>query len=206
MHSLKSSGYRENTTVNFKFEGEVFHPGANNNWKTTLEGLERLAKAGRIKKSGNSIRYVRYFDDFPVNPITNIWSGAGASNMIYVVQTAEKPISRCILMSSDPGDLVFDPTCGSGTTAYVAEKFGRKWITCDTSRVAIHLAKQRLMTAVYPYYSLLYPEEGVGSGFIYKKVSHTTLKSIATISKSDDEELFDCRDILESCGLVTIKA
>ena len=103
----------------------------------------------------------------------------GASAPVYVVQTNEKIMQRCLLMTTDPGDLVFDPTCGSGTTAYVAEQWGRRWITCDTSRVALTLARQRLMTAVFDYYELAHPEEGVGSGFNYKSVPHITLKSIA---------------------------
>ena len=121
-----------------------------------------------------------FFTDFPVMPITNVWGDLmGATGLVYVVQTNTKVIERCILMSTDPGDLVFDPTCGSGTTAYVAEQWGRRWITCDTSRVAITLAKQRLMTALFDYYELAHPEEGVGSGFNYKTVPHITLGSIA---------------------------
>lgn len=180
LHSLKSSGFRENTTVSFEFENELFHPGPNNNWKTTIDGMKKLAKAGRIKKVGTSIRYVRYFNDFPIKPLTNIWSGSGASDMIYVVQTPEKPIARCILMTSDPGDIIFDPTCGSGTTAVVAEQFGRRWITCDTSRVATTLAKQRLLTNTYPYFSLMHPDQGISGGFVYKKAPHISLKDIAT--------------------------
>jgi adenine-specific DNA-methyltransferase len=124
-----------------------------------------------------------YLDDFPVSPTGNYWYdtvGSGfAEKQIFVVQTSINAISRCILMATDPGDLVLDPTCGSGTTAYCAEKWGRRWITCDTSRVAVTLAKQRLMTAVYDYYELAHPEEGVGSGFRYETVPHITLKSIA---------------------------
>ena len=179
LHSLKSSGYREQTTVDFTFERKVYYPGANNNWKTTIEGLNRLAEANRIEPVGNGIRYRRYIEDFPVKLLTNHWAGGGASGIIYVVQTSEKPIARCMLMCTDPGDLVLDPTCGSGTTAYVAETWGRRWVTCDTSRVAVTLAKQRLMTAVYDYYELKHPHEGVASGFLYKTVLHVTLKSIA---------------------------
>src|SRR5690606_20802155 len=121
-----------------------------------------------------------YFDDFPYRSLTNLWAGlGGAANPTYVVQTNPEVVRRCILMTTVPGDLVFDPTCGSGTTAYVAEQWGRRWITCDTSRVAIALAKQRLMTASFEYYELAHPEEGVGSGFVYKTVPHVTLKSIA---------------------------
>ena len=137
----------------------------------------------RIALSGRSLRYIRYIDDFPVYPINNLWQDTGTGQFteskVYVVQTNTKVIERCILMTTDPGDLVFDPTCGSGTAAYVAEQWGRRWITCDTSRVAIALAKQRLMTALFDYYELAHPEEGVGSGFNYKTVPHITLGSIA---------------------------
>ena len=122
-------------------------------------------------------------DDFPSKQYTNVWHDTGiagfASDKKYVVETSFKVIQRCILMTTDPGDLVFDPTCGSGTTAYVAEQWGRRWITCDTSRVAVSLAKQRLMTALFDYYELTHPDEGVGSGFKYKTVPHVTLGSIA---------------------------
>ena len=107
------------------------------------------------------------------------------------MQTATKAVARCGLMTTDPGDLVFDPTCGSGTTAYVAEQWGRRWITCDTSRVAVTLAKQRLMTALYDYYELAHPEEGVGSGFKYKTVPHVMLKNIANNEPPDQETLYD---------------
>ncbi|HEX5031265.1 MAG TPA: site-specific DNA-methyltransferase, partial [Candidatus Eisenbacteria bacterium] len=178
--SLMSGAFRENTTVPFKFDGETYHPGANACWKTTVEGLSRLVAAGRIKKAGRTIRYVRYLDDFPAYEITNVWGDvAGAPAKVYVVQTSPSVLQRCILMATDPGDLVFDPTCGSGTTAVVAEQWGRRWITCDTSRVAVALAKQRLMTSVFDFYELARPEEGVSSGFRYRTVPHVTLKSIA---------------------------
>jgi adenine-specific DNA-methyltransferase len=161
--ALISGAYRENTTVPFEFEGEVFHPGPNACWKTTVEGLQRLVKANRIVKAGRTIRYVRYLDDFPAYEVTNVWDDvAGAPDKVYVVQTSASVADRCLLMTTDPGDLVFDPTCGSGTTAYVAEQWGRRWITCDTLRVAVTLAKQRLMTAVYDYYDLAHAKEGVG--------------------------------------------
>ena len=139
---------------------------------------------------GNTLRYIRYLDDTPVYPLTNLWiDTAGIQSRtdpkIYVVQTSTTIIQRCLLMTTDPGDLVFDPTCGSGTTAYVAEQWGRRWITCDTSRVALTLARQRLMTAVFDYYELAHPEEGVGSGFKYKTVPHVTLKSIANNPEID---------------------
>ena len=180
---LQSSGSASGDTP-FEFDGEIFRPNRNNHWKATWpDGMTRLESARRIDRVGNTIRYVRYITDNPVNPLTNSWmdtSFAGfATDKKYVVETNPKVIQRCILMTTDPGDLVFDPTCGSGTTAYVAEWWGRRWITCDTSRVAIALAKQRLMTASYHYYELAHPDEGVGSGFRYKTVPHITLKSIA---------------------------
>jgi len=136
------------------------------------------------------LSYVRYIDDFPAFALTNFWDDtttAGfADEKTYVVQTNQKVIERCLLMTTDPGDLVLDPTCGSGTTAYVAEKWGRRWITCDTSRVAVTLAKQRLMTASYDYYALRYPHEGLKGGFIYKTVPHVTLKSIANNPEIDE--------------------
>ncbi|MGH9352731.1 MAG: DNA methyltransferase, partial [Terriglobia bacterium] len=139
--------------------------------------------AGRIYARENSLRYIRFLEDFPAAPISNNWIdlrwGFDAGEKRYVVETNPGIVARSLLMTTDPGDLVFDPTCGSGTTAYVAEQWGRRWITCDTSRVALTLAKQRLMAAVYDYYELAHPEEGVGSGFKYKTVPHVTLKSIA---------------------------
>ncbi|MCC3434123.1 MAG: site-specific DNA-methyltransferase [Oscillatoriales cyanobacterium] len=178
--SLQSSGYSETLSKPFEFEDKKYSPLKNCHWKTTLEGLNNLAQQGRIIKSGTNIRYVRYLDDFPVSTLGNIWIDLmGATDKLYVVQTATKVIQRCLLMTTDPGDLVLDITCGSGTTAYVAEQWGRRWITCDTSRVAITLARQRLMTATFDYYQLANSQEGVGSGFKYKTVPHITLKSIA---------------------------
>jgi len=174
-------------TVDFKYEGQVFHPGESNHWKAPVpDGMNRLAWAKRfmITPKGK-LRYIRFLTDFAFKSPTNIWTDiAGAVQdradpKIFVVQTSKKIVSRCLLMTTDPGDLVFDPTCGSGTTAIVAEEWGRRWITCDTSRVALTLAKQRLMTAVFDYYELAHPSEGVGSGFRYKTVPHVTLKSIA---------------------------
>lgn len=166
-----------------QFDGVDYHPEGTRGWTTTLEGMKKLIAAKRVAQQGSALTYVRYLDDFPAVPLTNLWydtqSGSGMEKT-YVVQTNTKIILRCVLMTTDPGDLVFDPTCGSGTTAYVAEQWGRRWITCDTSRVAITLAKQRLMAAEFDYYELAHPEEGVGSGFSYKTVPHVTLKSIAT--------------------------
>ena len=178
--SLISSGVRTNTTGEWSFEGKKYHSGETSNWKTSYEGLERLRRANRIGARKTTIAYVRFIEDFAAFPISNIWSDvAGAAGIIYVVQTSASIVERCLLMTTDPGDLVLDPTCGSGTTAFVAEKWGRRWITCDTSRVAITLAKQRLMTASFDYYALRYPHEGLGGGFDYETVPHITLKSIA---------------------------
>ncbi len=177
----------------FHYKGKTFKPNERSHWKPQFpEGLQRLCDAGRVIISGNTLRYKRYFDDFPFFSITNLWSEQlSEQNKIFVVQTSEGMLKRCILMTTDPGDLVFDPTCGSGTTAYVAEQWGRRWITCDTSRVALTLAKQRLMTATFDYYKLAYPDEGVSSGFEYKKVPHITLKSIANNEPPATETLFD---------------
>ncbi|MCR4429898.1 MAG: site-specific DNA-methyltransferase [Tepidanaerobacteraceae bacterium] len=184
-------GENEKNKYDFYFQGKKYSP-PQNGWGMELEKLERLAKANRIQVKGNMLNYILYFDDFPVTKLTSPWNDTvGPQDKTYVVQTSELPIQRCILMTTDPGDLVFDPTCGSGTTAYVAEQWGRRWITCDTSRVAIALAKQRLMTAVFDYYELARPEEGVGSGFRYKTVPHITLKSIANNEPPAEETLYD---------------
>ena len=165
------------------FKGKIFRISEDQHWKTSEAGMKRLILARRIRARENSLRYVRFLDDFPAVPITNNWIdlrwGFDAGEKRYVVETNPGIIARCLLMTTDPGDLVFDPTCGSGTTAYAAEQWGRRWITCDTSRVAVTLAKQRLMTSEFDYYELAYPEEGVSSGFRYKTVPHVTLKSIA---------------------------
>jgi adenine-specific DNA-methyltransferase len=164
--NLRSQGVRANTTCDFEFQGRRFHSGPNHNWKTIPEGLVRLAKAGRLVLSGALPNYKRYFDDYPVYPIGDYWddtaiAGFSGEEKVFVVFTPTKVIARCLLMTTDPGDLVLDPTCGSGTTAYVAEQWGRRWITCDSSRVALALAKHRLMTAKFDYHQLraLNPED-----------------------------------------------
>jgi adenine-specific DNA-methyltransferase len=181
--SLVSQGGTGEGSEPFVFNGRSFTISDRDHWKTNYLGRERLKKAQRIHVAANSLRFVRFIDDFPATPYTNIWDDTATGNFtdtkIYVVQTGVKILERCMQMTTDAGDLVFDPTCGSGTTAYVAEKWGRRWITCDTSRVAITLAKQRLMTASYDYFELKYPQEGVKGGFIYQTVPHVTLKSIA---------------------------
>jgi len=157
--SMVSQGFRENTTVDYSFDGKTHHPGQNNNWKTTVDGLDRLGDANRLVSSGRILKYKRFINDFPVFPLSNNWrdTGSGGSSTdprLYVVQTTTKVVERCMLMTTDPGDLLLDPTCGSGTTAFVAEQWGRRWITVDTSRVALALARQRLMTARYAGYEL----------------------------------------------------
>ena len=183
-----SSGYTESCFYDFELNGEHV-PQAKYSWKTTSDGAERLKKAGRLIKPGKLPNFKMFARDFPVEPMGNYWGDCRASDVVYAVQTANKVIERCLLMTTDPGDLVLDPTCGSGTTAFVAEKWGRRWITCDTSRVAVTLAKQRLMTASYDYFSLRYPHEGLKGGFIYKTVPHVTLKSIA--NNPDIDEIYE---------------
>jgi adenine-specific DNA-methyltransferase len=204
--SLISSGIRTHTTAEWIFRNESFHSGATSNWKTSLKGLDTLAKADRVEPRATTVAYVRFIDDFPAYPMSNIWTDvAGAVGKIYVVQTSTTIVQRCILMATDPGDLVLDPTCGSGTTAYVAEQWGRRWITVDTSRVALALARSRLMGARYDYYLLKDSKGGAekeseitakptGDGpfannlrhnFVYDRASHVTLKSIANNAEID---------------------
>lgn len=154
-------------------------------WGTTPDGMQRLLKANRAVIAGKGLAYLRKLNDFPVFPISNVWTDTVGQNQfggskVYVVQTGISVIERCILMTTDPGDLVLDPTCGSGTTAYTSEKLGRRWITCDTSRIAVTLAKQRLMTSSFDYYELKYPHEGLKGGFIYKTVPRVTMKTISS--------------------------
>ena len=191
---LLAAGLTPSCVYPVEMGDKTFFPTANRSWSTNSNGMKRLISEGRVLVTGKTLSYVRYADDFPVNPISNFWddtaSGSGMEK-VYVVQTNVKVIQRCVLMATDPSDLVLDITCGSGTTAFVAEQWGRRWITCDTSRVALTLAKQRLMTALYDYYELAHPQEGVGSGFRYKTVPHVTLKSIANNEPPTPETLFD---------------
>lgn len=185
--------------------GKTYRPGKGY-WKTGPEGFQRLIAANRIVATSNTLNYVRYLQDFPAFALSNLWADAGSSvggEKLYAVQTNPKVIQRCMLMCTDPGDLVFDPTCGSGTTAYVAEQWGRRWITCDTSRVPLALARQRLLTATFPYYDLKDPKLGPAGGFVYQRkqnrkgeevgglVPHITLKSIASDEKPTMEILVD---------------
>ncbi len=179
---LSRMSWSETLSYPLQFGGKVYRPASTRRWATTPDGMNNLIKINRIIQQGNSLAYKLYENDFPWMPIDCVWGDTilgTFSEKYYVVQTSTKVIQRCLLMTTDPGDLVLDITCGSGTTAYVAEQWGRRWITCDTSRVAITLAKQRLMTASFNYYQLANSQEGVGSGFKYKTVPHITLKSIA---------------------------
>ena len=208
MNPLTSQSGGETTSFEYSFRSEVFRPGKGG-WKTNIVGMDRLQSAGRLTYSGKTLRFVRPFDDFSHQTFNEIWddtrqSGFGVPKR-YVVQTAQRVIERCILMATDPGDLVLDPTCGSGTTAYVAEQWGRRWITIDTSRVALALARSRIMGARYPYYLLADSAEGqikeaelsrkapyesptygdIRQGFVYQRVPHITLQSIANNAEID---------------------
>jgi adenine-specific DNA-methyltransferase len=192
---MRSQSGGESSAFTVLMGGRAYKPNPGF-WKTSKEGFARLIAANRLVDSAGTLRYVRYLDDFPVVPYNALWrdtaTGSFTEDKVYVVQTAIKVVQRCILMTTDPGDLVLDPTCGSGTTAYVAEQWGRRWITCDTSRVALALARTRLMTAKYPYYLLADSPEGIKKeseltgkippsyktegdirkGFVYKRVPH----------------------------------
>ncbi|MFZ4625336.1 MAG: site-specific DNA-methyltransferase, partial [Rhodoferax sp.] len=146
---------KEHEKTEFEFEGRKFLPPTNRTWTTTAAGMSRLVNAKRVHAGTRSLNYIKFLDDFPAYPIGNLWDDvSGSGERHYVVQTSQKVIERCILMTTDPGDLVLDPTCGSGTSAYVAEQWGRRWITSDTSRIALNIAKTRLMTATFPWYRL----------------------------------------------------
>ena len=205
---LTSTSASTTTLVPFDYEGSTYSPGKGG-WKTNPEGIRRLSRAWRIETYGRTASFRRYTSDFPFFPISNAWtdtaSGGYGADKIYVVQTNTKVIERCILMATDPGDLVLDPTCGSGTTAYVAEQWGRRWITIDTSRVALALARARIMGARYPYYLLADSREGqfreaeitrtapseapthddTRQGFVYERVPHIMLRSIAQNAEID---------------------
>src|SRR5579884_3304483 len=204
--NLSSSGYTESCTFPVSFQGEVFAPVQGKSWRTTPKGVERLIGANRIFKLGQKLYFKLHHADFGFVSLQNSWQDTIAfEEKSYVVQTTRTVIERCMLMTTDPGDLVLDPTCGSGTTPYVAEQWGRRWITIDTSRVAIALARSRLMGARYPYYLLADSPEGqrkeaevtrtapkstpthgdIRHGFVYERVPHITLKSIANNAEID---------------------
>jgi len=203
---LNSRSGSINTTQPFEFSGKTFKPRIGAGWRTNNLGLTKLMKSNRLIATASSLRYLHYFNDFAYSYMNNIWNDIqGANDVVYVVQTNPKIIERCLLMATDPGDLVLDPTCGSGTTAVVAEQWGRRWITVDTSRVALALARSRIMGAKYPFYLLADSRDGqikeselthtmpsdksthgnLRHGFVYERVSHITLKSIANNSEID---------------------
>lgn len=205
---LTSQTNATTTIYDYVFRGKSYKSGKRQ-WATPRHGLDRLVKANRVERRASSIGFVRFFDDFPVVPTSNIWTDTGTGSFtdpkVYVVQTSTKIVQRCLLMATDPGDLILDPTCGSGTTAMVAEQWGRRWITIDTSRVSLALARARIMGAKYPYYILADSREGqlkeaeiarrvpssqptrghIGHGFVYERVPHVTLKSIVANSEID---------------------
>ncbi len=207
--TLVSLGATPKGSLPYTFEGRGFSPGNNQHWKTTVDGLARLTKARRLINVSTTLYYVRKLSDFPVIPMDNLWqdtsAGGYSDDKVYVVQTNRKIVQRCILMATDPGDLVLDPTCGSGTTAYVAEQWGRRWITIDTSRVALALARARVMGARYPYYLLADSKDGqfkeaelthnapsskltfgdIRHGFVYERVPHIMLSSISNNAEID---------------------
>ncbi len=171
----------------YEFKGLLFYSTGGRSWGTTHEGLSRLAKQERLVGRRNALCCIRYAGDLPGRAITNIWTDTGGgSGKTYVVETNPKVIQRCILMTTDPGDLVLDPTCGSGTTAYVAEQWGRRWITVDTSRVALALARTRLMSAKYPYYRLEDADDIIKHGFVYTTAQHISLSDMANNAEIDD--------------------
>ncbi|MBN8997717.1 MAG: site-specific DNA-methyltransferase [Rhizobiales bacterium] len=223
---LQSSGAAREDTP-FAFKGETFRPNPNNHWKASYPaGMERLAAANRIERAGRNLGYVRFLDDNPLVPVTNSWMDTGiagfASDKLYVVQTNQKVIQRCMLMTTNPGDLVMDITCGSGTTSIVAEQWGRRWITCDTSRVPIALARQRLLTNTFPWYRLKNPAKGPLGGFCYERkqnrkgqeigglVPKITLKSIANNEEPEVVTVVDrpelSRGVVRVCGPFTVEA
>jgi len=194
LDNLTSQGFRDATTVPFEFEDATYHPGEASHWKTTVDGLKRLSELGRLTPQGKTLRYVRYLDDFSAYPLGNVWNDIGGVQSrtdpkVYVVQTSARVLERCISMTTKPGDVVLDPTCGSGTTAYVAERLGRRWVTCDTSRVAINVARRRLLSSVFEHYVT---RNGVLSGgFVYDTVDRVTLKSLAWDLEPEKVELVD---------------
>lgn len=216
----------ESTRFAVSIDGMDLRPAGGRGWLTNKEGMSRLCESGRLLRIGKSLRAKRYLEDFPYFPLTSTWtdtvvSGFGGG-LIYVVQTSQKVLERCILMSTEPGDLVLDPTCGSGTTALVAEEWGRRWITCDTSRVPLALARQRLLTATYPWYELKEPQRGPAGGFVYKRkpnrkgeevgglVPRITLKSIANNEEPEMVTLVDRpeenKKVTRVCGQFAVEA
>jgi len=206
--TIVSPGASSIGSASIAFSGREFLPSPGSHWKTSVDGMLTLAKAGRVIANGTRLGYKRFEEDFPWMPFDNVWNDTiigTFTDKIYVVQTPELAVERCLLMATDPGDLVLDPTCGSGTTAHVAEQWGRRWVTTDTSRVALALARARIMGARYPYYLLSDSRDGqvkeaeitrttpssqitrgnIRQGFVYERVPHITLSSIAKNAEID---------------------
>lgn len=190
--TLFSAGYTPSCMYDVEYNGKVYKADKKS-WVTNQQGMNRLLSLKRVESSGKTLNFVRYHSDFPYQEINNLWDDTtGATDIEYVVQTSTKVIQRCVLMTTDPGDLVLDPTCGGGTTAYVAEQWGRRWITIDTSRIALNIAKKRLTTAIYPFYELFDKEHrNIRQGFLYKKAPHVTIKSLAQNEHPEEETLYD---------------
>ncbi|MFX0184426.1 MAG: site-specific DNA-methyltransferase [Candidatus Hodarchaeota archaeon] len=200
--SLHSQHYSKSRSIPFEYKGKVYHPPRDRQWSVSEKGMETLAKEDRIYDKGKSILYIYYLDDFPLIPLSNIWTDTrGEMNMRYIVQTAEKVVERCVLMTTDPGDLVFDPTCGSGTTAIVAERWGRRWITCDTSRIALYIAKERLISAIYNYFKI--SKSSKSFNFIYKKYPHISVSTVAYNKPPEYEIMYDKPEVNNSVIRVT---
>lgn len=202
---LSSQGESEEGSAPFMFKGVKYELPANTHWKTSHEGMNRLAEKNRLHPVGKRLRYKRYADDFPFAPYTNIWDDTVISGFsapkLYAVQTSPKVVERCIQMTTDAHDIVFDPTCGSGTTAFAAEKLGRRWITCDTSRVAINVTRQRLLSGVFDHFKTRNGK--VSSGFAYRTVQRITLKSLARDLEPEKVELFDQPEVENGALRVT---
>lgn len=193
---LTSQTGSESIRFDVEFEGKIYRISNSRGWRTNEKGMERLRELNRLASTQNSLRYVNYWEDFPFVEQTNLWMDTTVGSFLeekrYVVQSSVKAVQRCILMTTDPGDLVLDPTCGSGTTAFVSEQWGRRWITIDTSRIALNIAKTRLTTALFPYYELFDEEhKNIRQGFKYNTVPHITLKSLANDLEPEVETLYD---------------
>lgn len=219
LDNLTSQTGSESSRFPIEFEGAMFLPSGSRGWSTSRAGIEQLRQKGLLRVQGTTLWWKNYRDNFPFRPLRNNWtdvkSNAFGNARLYVVQTNVETIKRCLLMTTDPGDLVMDPTCGSGTTAYVAEQWGRRWISIDTSRVPLALARQRLLTATFPWYELKDLARGPAGGFVYKRrqnskgeevggiVPHITLKSIANNEPPDEEIMVDRPEVEKGITRVT---
>jgi adenine-specific DNA-methyltransferase len=202
--SLLAPSFSENSVFSIEFEGKEYYPPSNGCWIVSKDKLKELIQQKRITTQGNNLVFKMYFDDFPLKKITGMWDDIASSySKIYSVQTSPQVLERCINLFSDPGDLILDTTCGSGTSAYASEKLGRRWITCDTSRVAIQLTKQRLMTSLFDYFELARPLEGVSSGFNYDYIETISMKAIANNESTSRVILYDKPKVNNSKARIT---